>query len=95
MENIAKNPMQPLISDEAGVVRFKKNKIVSDLLDFASKHGMDLNTIGMNRSYSNDDHEQLAQLIGYSVSGFGDLSYVSDETFDKASKAPIVQDYRK
>lgn len=27
------------------------------------------------------------QLIGYSLSGFGDLSYVSDEAFERAAKA--------
>lgn len=29
---------------------------------------------------------QLAQLLGYSVSGYGDLPYVSDESYDKAAK---------
>jgi hypothetical protein len=31
--------------------------------------------------FSNGDREQFAQLIGYSVGGFGDLSYVSDEAY--------------
>ena len=31
-----------------------------------------------------EDWEQLAQLIGYSVSGFGDLSYVSNGARDEA-----------
>ena len=34
-----------------------------------------------SRVFSIEDREQFAQLIGYSVSGFGDLSYVSDETW--------------
>ena len=30
-------------------------------------------------NFSNEDHAEFAELIGYSVSGYGDLSYVSDE----------------
>jgi len=36
--------------------------------------------------FNDEEREQFAQLIGYSVSGFGDLSYVSDETFETAWK---------
>ncbi len=34
-----------------------------------------------------EDWEQFAQLIGYSVSGFGTLRYVSDKAFAAAMKA--------
>jgi hypothetical protein len=34
--------------------------------------------------FSPEDREQFAQLIGYSLSGFGELSYVSDETYAAA-----------
>lgn len=57
------HPIQPLRKDASGVLRFQQNKIVSDLLDHASKHGMDLNDIA-RRDYSNEDRQQLAQLIG-------------------------------
>jgi hypothetical protein len=37
--------------------------------------------------FSQEDREQFAQLIGYSLCGFSDLSYVSDETYYKAEKS--------
>lgn len=33
---VAKHPMQPLVRDSDGIVRFKPNKIVSFLLDWGS-----------------------------------------------------------
>lgn len=74
------HPLQPLGEDGMGVIRFKENKIVSALLETSP---MDLNEIGMGvhrGRFSNEDQIQLAQLIGYSHCGFGDLSYVDDET---------------
>ncbi|HEY9661654.1 MAG TPA: hypothetical protein V6C65_24625, partial [Allocoleopsis sp.] len=35
---------------------------------------------------------QFAQLIGYSLSGFGDLSYVSDETYAAASSMANIDE---
>lgn len=78
-----KNPIQPLHLTEQGHIRFKQNKIVSDLLDFATERGFGLNEIASGE-YSLDDHRQLAQLIGYSLSGFADLSYVDDATYETA-----------
>ena len=34
--------------------------------------------------FSNEDREQFAQLIGYPFSGWGELSYVSDKTYELA-----------
>ncbi len=76
---MSKNPIQPICTDENGTIRFKQNKIVRDLLDFASARGFSLNEIA-RKDYDRDDQIQLAQLIGYSVSGFGDLSYVDRDT---------------
>lgn len=70
------HPMQPLIIDEHGTVRFKKNEIVRVLLDTGV---LDMNKLAV-LNFSREDREQFAQLIGYSVSGFGDLSYVSKES---------------
>lgn len=81
----AKHPVQPLITDEHGITRFKKNKIVRFLLDAGP---FDLNNIAMMQ-FSAEDHEQLAQLIGYSLSGFGELSYVSDRTYNAAASQPV------
>ncbi len=77
------HPMQPTGSDSQGVLRFKENQIVRFLLDCG---GYDLNklcVIGNNRGWTDDDWTQFAQLIGYSVSGWADLSYVSDVAYDR------------
>lgn len=81
-EEILKHPIQPTETDEHGTVRFKGNAIVRFLLDSGP---FNLNDIAV-KGFSQEDQEQFAQLIGYSVSGFGDLSYVSDDTFETAHK---------
>ena len=78
--------MQRVEWDGAGVVRFRQNRIVRDLLDFASARGFDLNEIA-RRDYTAADCNQLAQLIGYSVAGFGDLSYADPEIVAAADRA--------
>jgi len=80
----AKHPVQPLILDEHKVLRFKKTRIVEFLLD-AGPHNM--NSLAL-MDFTREDREQFAQLIGYSLSGFGDLSYVRDVTYDRASRQP-------
>lgn len=67
-----RQPMQPVVVAADGVIRFKKNQIISDMLELCQKHGLDLNEIAM-RDYDKDDRSQLMQLIGYSVSGYGTL----------------------
>lgn len=74
-------PIQELYTDPRGVTRFRPNKIVSDLLDYSSKHGFSLNEIAA-RDYPREDRVQFAQLIGYSLDGFSELrSYVTDEDY--------------
>ena len=75
-----KHPIQPLVTDEHGVIRFKANAIVQHLLDHG---GIDMNQIAI-LNFSREDREQFAQLIGYSHSGASDLGYVSSETIDVA-----------
>jgi len=75
-----KHPIQPLALDKHGTLRFKSNAIVEYLLD---KGGIDMNDLA-TVDFTQEDREQFAQLIGYSQCGFGDLSYVSDATYDAA-----------
>lgn len=75
----AKHPQQPIIEVE-GIIRFKENKIVSYLLD---NGGIDMNKLAI-LPFSKEDRIQFAQLIGYSVSGFSNLSYVSNKAYKKA-----------
>lgn len=76
------HPIQPLITDQHGVIRFKANAIVQYLLD---NGGIDMNKLAI-KGFSREDHEQFAQLIGYSHSGAHDLSYMSSEVLDAAEK---------
>ena len=82
---LATNPMQP-IEWVNGVIRFKSNKIIEWLWESGK---IDLNQIAImtaHGKFSEDDQMQLAQLIGYSVSGFGDLSYASKESIQRADE---------
>ena len=72
-------PMQP-IEMVGSVTRFRENQVVRHLLDHG---GIDMNALAV-LDFSDEDRAQFAQLIGYSVSGFGDLSYADDETVERA-----------
>jgi hypothetical protein len=76
-----KHPLQPLYLDEQGRKRFKPNAIVQHLLD---NGGIDMNQLAC-MDFTQEDREQFAQLTGYSLAGFGELSYVSDATYELAS----------
>ena len=79
--------MQRVQYDKDGIRRFVPNPIVEYLL----KHGgINLNELAC-KGFDNEDFEQFAQLIGYSVSGFGGLSYVSDEAFRMASTCRTLE----
>lgn len=84
-----KHPMQPIVL-VSRIARFKKNPIVEYLLD---RGGIDMNDIAIaiangRLKATKDDQAHFAQLIGYSVSGWGDLSYVGKK--DIAAADAIV-----
>lgn len=85
-----KHPIQPLCTDGNGTMRFKGNAIVRYLLDNGP---FDLNHLAIIDA-TQQDREQFAQLIGYSLSGFGELSYVSSDTYDAAERMAAGQDER-
>lgn len=64
-----KHPIQPVefVDD---IIRFRENKIVRFLLD---QYAPGLNDLHVRFNDDAEDYEQLMMLIGYSVSGFGDL----------------------
>jgi len=72
-------PDQPIVWAEDDVIRFRGNSIVRHLLDNGP---FDMNTLA-TLSASIEDRAQFAQLIGYSVSGYGDLSYVPAEVISR------------
>lgn len=74
------HPVQPLITDEDGLIRFKANAIVRFLLNDSPNDTNDL----ARMSFSREDWVQLMQLIGYTLAGFGELPYVRDEDYERA-----------
>jgi hypothetical protein len=77
-----RSPNQPIVFAEDGCIRFMENKIVDRLLDIATESGYSLNEISadqQNGEFRIEDYKQLMQLIGCSVSGYGDLNEVSHE----------------
>lgn len=69
------HPQQPTYTDENGVKRFVPNGIIVWLFESGK---LSLNEIA-TMPFSREDCQQLAQQLGYSVSGYEDLSYVEDE----------------
>lgn len=81
-DRTAEHPTQPLVLVN-GVVRFKGNKIVERLFE---ERVIDLNKI-VGWDLPAEDFEQFWQLLGYSVSGYGELSFIRPETVEPADKA--------
>ena len=87
-----RHPIQPLAPDAQGVIRFKANAIVQHLLD--SHPACDMNKLH-TMEFSNADRQQFAQLIGYSLSGYGELrGYVDDVSYLAASHIADGKDER-
>jgi len=89
------HPMQPVIVDDHGTARFRGNAIVRAMLDrdtargrvypeFPARSDGGLNWIA-EQNFTREDQEQFAQLIGYSISGYHELPYVTDESAAQAS----------
>lgn len=82
-----KNPIQPLVRDSQGVLRFKANALVNALLEHGQATGLGLNELAHRfcEAEHADDRQQLAQLIGYSLRGYSELGYVSDDAYRAAA----------
>lgn len=76
------HPVQPTYTDDSGRRRFKSNAIVAFLLDAGP---YDMNKLAA-MNFSDEDRAQFAQLVGYTVNGFGELSYVSDEVWGQVEE---------
>lgn len=75
-------PIQTIVIDNDGILRFKANEIVRHLLD---EGPFDLNLIAAF-PFSDEDRQQFAMLIGYSVDGFGELSYASKRLLERVDR---------
>jgi hypothetical protein len=70
-------PMQPIYLDENGTPRFRNNAIVRRLIDEKIFSLQDI--AAWLEDVPVEDVEQFWQLLGYSISGYGDLSFVRPE----------------
>ena len=96
-------PMQPIVKDSHGDLRFRENAIIRHIVDHAGdvvhpgapaidpatgkpyhQGKLDLSKL-MTMDFPQEDREQFAQLMGYSIAGYHELSYVSDESCSQAS----------
>ena len=75
--------MQRVELDHHGAARFVKNDIIGWLLESGV---LDLNALRKKR-FSPEDHEQLRQLLGMSVSRFGTLECAQESTVRAADLA--------
>jgi hypothetical protein len=78
---VSRHPDQPVVFTD-GVARFKENAIVSFLLNAGP---FDMNQLAL-MPFSEDDRNQFAQLLGYSVSGFGELPYADSARVIRADR---------
>jgi hypothetical protein len=83
-------PMQPIYVDDDGVARFRANAVVRWIVDSGR---VNLNDLGKNMGPMNRyDVAQFYQLLGYSVSGYGDLDFIPRSIVEKAdAKADALE----
>ncbi len=79
------HPIQPLYKDDYGVIRFKENAIVRFLKETSS---FDLDMLH-KMPFSVEDWEQFMMLLGYTLTGFGELYFVREETYGRVEKKAV------
>lgn len=89
-----RQPMQPLVVDAKGMVRFQENKIVRYLLDHGGISLVTISELAFEGRFSVEDQQQFAQLTGYSLSGYSELRYVTNEAHELAVAARDGKDER-
>lgn len=78
-----KHPMQPIVRGPDGLPRFKQNAIIRHLVDTGA---LNLNALA-EMAFSDEDNEQLVQLLGYTIDRFASLDFVDRETVEAAEAA--------
>lgn len=97
------HPMQPIVVAQDKVIRFKANKVVRWLVDLMSEghvkadgRPFNLNNIATHvqlAGWDPEEAEQFWQLMGYSVSGYGELSFIRRKVVHRADA--IAEGIRK
>lgn len=83
MSKVTHFPLQPVMTDRDGTRRFVENRIIRDLVEFSAMHGRGMHAIAEG-DYTDQERQQFAQLNGYSIRGYGELSYVDDIAYEQA-----------
>lgn len=71
-----KHPAQPTYIADGGIQRFKPNAMVQFIL--LNTPRFDLNKLA-ELPFSDEDRQQLMQLLGYSVSGYRELDFTASD----------------
>ena len=77
--------------DKHGTLRWRKNPLVDALYEHSKKHGVGLNELVDMQVGDARDWRELAKLIGYSLRGYCELSYVCDDD-DEITHVEAVAD---
>jgi hypothetical protein len=78
--------LRPLVIANDGMVRFKPNAACRWLIDEGGRRGLGFMNSLATVEMSAEDRMEFAQLIGYSVGGYSELSYVTDESSEAAER---------
>ena len=78
-----KHPLQIIARGADGVIRFRANSLVQQLLASYPGGSEALRSACPNADVG--DWDQLEQQLGWSVAGYGDLPYVSRESVEAAN----------
>jgi len=86
MGDKARHPMQPIERDGEGVPRFKKNHIIGWLFETGKLNLNEISVMVHRGMFPQEDYVQLTQLLGYSTSGWGDLSTSPPDMVEEADR---------
>lgn len=80
MSQLPRHPMQPIVFDDKGVLRFKADNIVKEIIE---QYPFDPVT---NSEQFASDYQQILQLMGVTVDDYCSMPYVSKRSKHKARK---------
>lgn len=80
------NPIQPLVIDEHGTLRYKQNVAVQRMYDALVAAGIDPFTIVRTEGLSQDDFGQFVQLLGHSHVGANGQWGITEEVYQTARR---------
>ena len=85
--------MQPIAPDSHGVARFRENDVIRWLVDVKGVNLNEVSRVAQTEEFDRYDVAQFWQMLGYSVSGYGDISFIPKSVVEKADSK--VEEMRK